>query len=207
LRSRQNCASPSNRSPCARFPFLPKETRQQVGGFPLVARPELGACYEDNPKCLRTGEAVSVPNRDLQNRIPALTLRPSNRRSISTIFPSKTIIAVPTAQTHLDEQHGNPAGDPSTAPRCGAQTRTGQKCRAPAMRNPKTGQSTRCRMHGGASTGPQTPEGRERCRKARWKHGHRSAAAVAERRRRAQAGRKVRAELRRLEELLRSLRG
>ena len=104
-------------------------------------------------------------------------------------------------------QHGNPAGDPSTAPRCGAQTRSGQKCRAPAMRNPKTGQSTRCRMHGGASTGPQTPEGLERCRKARWKHGHRSAAAVAERRRRAQAGRKVRAELSRLEELLRSLRG
>ena len=26
-------------------------------------------------------------------------------------------------------------------------------------------------MHGGASTGPRTPEGLERCRRARWKHG------------------------------------
>src|SRR5713101_5571962 len=34
-------------------------------------------------------------------------------------------------------QHGNPAGDPSTAPRCGAKTRSGKKCCAPAMRNPK----------------------------------------------------------------------
>jgi hypothetical protein len=29
----------------------------------------------------------------------------------------------------------------------------------------------RCRMHGGLSTGPGTPEGLERSRRARWKHG------------------------------------
>ena len=29
----------------------------------------------------------------------------------------------------------------------------------------------RCRMHGGASTGPRTAEGLERSRKARWKTG------------------------------------
>ena len=29
----------------------------------------------------------------------------------------------------------------------------------------------RCRMHGGASTGPRTPEGLERARRANWKHG------------------------------------
>ena len=67
--------------------------------------------------------------------------------------------------------HGNPGGDPSTAPRCGAKTRQGKKCRAPGIRNPRTGEYTRCRMHGGASTGPKTPEGIERCRKAGWKHG------------------------------------
>jgi hypothetical protein len=33
----------------------------------------------------------------------------------------------------------------------------------------------RCRMHGGKSTGPRTPEGLERARKARWIHGERSA--------------------------------
>ena len=29
----------------------------------------------------------------------------------------------------------------------------------------------RCRMHGGASTGPRTPEGLARSRRANWKHG------------------------------------
>jgi len=33
----------------------------------------------------------------------------------------------------------------------------------------------RRRMHGGRSTGPRTPEGLERARKARWIHGERSA--------------------------------
>jgi len=29
----------------------------------------------------------------------------------------------------------------------------------------------RCKFHGGLSTGPRTPEGLERSRRARWKHG------------------------------------
>jgi hypothetical protein len=41
----------------------------------------------------------------------------------------------------------------------------------------------RCRMHGGASTGPRTPEGLARCRRANWKHGARSAEGLASRRR------------------------
>src|SRR5882672_2559782 len=97
-------------------------------------------------------------------------------------------------------KHGNLAGDPTSAPRCGAKSRSGEKCHAPAMRNPKTGQYTRCRMHGGASTGPLTPEGLEHCRKARWKHGRRSAAAIVERKRRTAAGRQIQAEVRRLED-------
>jgi hypothetical protein len=46
-------------------------------------------------------------------------------------------------------------------------------------------------MHGGASTGPRTSAGLEKCRRTNWKHGRRSAAAIAERRR-------VRAEIREL---------
>jgi hypothetical protein len=42
----------------------------------------------------------------------------------------------------------------------------------------------RCRMHGGLSTGPKTPEGLERSRRARWKHGAYSEEAQRERRRR-----------------------
>src|SRR5947209_6820358 len=94
--------------------------------------------------------------------------------------------------------HGNPGGDPSTAPRCGAKTRSGATCKAPAMRSRKTGDYTRCRMHGGASTGPRTTEGLERCRRARWKDGHRSAAQEAERKRTAAEGRGIWAELRHL---------
>lgn len=52
----------------------------------------------------------------------------------------------------------------------------GTPCKAPAMRN------GRCRMHGGKSTGPRTPEGLERSRKANLKHGYYSAEAIAARR-------------------------
>jgi hypothetical protein len=38
-------------------------------------------------------------------------------------------------------------------------------------------------MHGGANTGPRTAEGLERSRRARWKHGQHSAAALAEQKR------------------------
>lgn len=50
-------------------------------------------------------------------------------------------------------KNGNPPGDVNAAPRCGAKTRRGAACQATAMRN------GRCRMHGGASTGPRTQEG------------------------------------------------
>lgn len=58
-------------------------------------------------------------------------------------------------------RHGNPPGDPASAPRCGAQTRRKTACQAPAMAN------GRCRMHGGKSTGPTTLAGLARIRAAR----------------------------------------
>jgi hypothetical protein len=51
-------------------------------------------------------------------------------------------------------------------------------------------------MHGGMSTGARTPEGIERCRTARWKHGRYSAASIAQRRAARQAIREIRALLR-----------
>ena len=71
-------------------------------------------------------------------------------------------------------RNGNRQGNPLNAPRCGAKTRSGQPCRAPAMAN------GRCRMHGGKSTGPRTPAGLERSRKANLKHGLYSAEYRAE---------------------------
>jgi hypothetical protein len=40
----------------------------------------------------------------------------------------------------------------------------------------------RCRMHGGPSTGPRTPEGKARIRALRQKHGRYSQQAIQERR-------------------------
>ncbi len=73
-------------------------------------------------------------------------------------------------------KYGNLPGDPRSAPRCSAKTRRGTRCQCPAMRN------GRCRLHGGLSTGPKTPEGIERIRRAVTKHGRYSRAATAERR-------------------------
>jgi hypothetical protein len=75
-------------------------------------------------------------------------------------------------------RNGNPPGSLENLPQCGAKTRRGTKCRCPAMRN------GRCRLHGGLSTGPKTPEGRARCAKAAWKHGRYSAETKALKRRR-----------------------
>jgi len=61
----------------------------------------------------------------------------------------------------------------SQLPKCGARTRAGGQCRAPAWRTIVTPSGLtarlgkplngRCRMHGGKSTGPRTPEGKARC--------------------------------------------
>ena|SRR5215203_2178048 len=67
-------------------------------------------------------------------------------------------------RAHLDLAHA--------APRCGARRkRDGKTCCQPAMPN------GRCRVHGGLSTGPRTPEGLERSRRSNWKHGYFSAEA------------------------------
>ncbi|TMJ86678.1 MAG: hypothetical protein E6G76_14115 [Alphaproteobacteria bacterium] len=54
----------------------------------------------------------------------------------------------------------------NAAPQCGARSkRTGKPCRASAMPN------GRCEGRGGKSTGPRTPEGLERSRRANWNTG------------------------------------
>ncbi|MBT3989075.1 MAG: hypothetical protein HOG95_00060 [Rhodospirillaceae bacterium] len=72
--------------------------------------------------------------------------------------------------------HGNKPGDPQTAPRCGAKTRRGTSCQAPAMRGKK-----RCRLHGGKSTGPKTVAGKVRSSQNAFKHGRRSIKAEEDR--------------------------
>lgn len=51
--------------------------------------------------------------------------------------------------------------------RCNAQSkRTGERCGSPAIKG-----KSKCRIHGGRSTGPRTAAGRARCAAARTIHG------------------------------------
>ncbi|MDA1023658.1 MAG: HGGxSTG domain-containing protein [Proteobacteria bacterium] len=50
--------------------------------------------------------------------------------------------------------------------RCLAKTRAGGKCQKAALKG-----KNRCRNHGGLSTGPKTPEGLTRMRRAKTSHG------------------------------------
>lgn len=78
------------------------------------------------------------------------------------------------------------AGGRITCLRCNAKSkRTGIQCRAPAAKG-----KTKCRFHGGASTGPKTQQGRQRCADAKTIHGNetrKARAACAESMRRLRA--------------------
>lgn len=76
--------------------------------------------------------------------------------------------------------YGNPPGKPAgreaeVLEGCTARSkRTGDQCRAPAMKG-----RTTCKTHGGKSTGPRTPEGKARAAAAKTKHGQDTNAARA----------------------------
>lgn len=78
------------------------------------------------------------------------------------------------------------AGGRITCVQCNANSkRTGIQCRAPASKG-----RTKCRFHGGDSTGPRTEQGRQRCAEARTIHGTETRKARTER---AEAMRRLRA--------------
>ena len=80
-------------------------------------------------------------------------------------------------------------------PICSAKTRSGGICQLKG--NPKNG---RCHLHGGASTGPRTAEGRSRIAAAQYKHGERrSRAFVAAQRARNAKGKAIKRELKSIE--------
>jgi hypothetical protein len=59
---------------------------------------------------------------------------------------------------------GVPVTPKPERPRCGAKTRAGGHCMAPAVWNARVDgpRNGRCRLHGGLSTGPRTEEGLRR---------------------------------------------
>ena len=77
---------------------------------------------------------------------------------------------------HL-EQYLQTLGGRVTCKRCQARSkRSGLQCCAPAIVDKNV-----CRFHGGKSTGPKTPEGRQRCAQSRWVHGDETSSVRLER--------------------------
>ncbi len=81
------------------------------------------------------------------------------------------------SKTLLLENKLKTLGGRITCLQCNARSkRTGVQCRAPAAKG-----KTKCRFHGGASTGPKTEQGRQRCAEAKTIHGNETRKARAER--------------------------
>lgn len=71
------------------------------------------------------------------------------------------------------------AGGKIRCRRCtGTSNHTKKQCKRPALKSSKT---SKCKFHGGASTGPKTQEGKERIRAAHWKHGNETQQAKSRR--------------------------
>ena len=86
------------------------------------------------------------------------------------------------------------AGGKITCLRCTAKAKGSQiQCRKPAIRG-----KTKCRTHGGASTGPRTHAGKDAIRQAHFKHGEQTLEAKA-------ARSAKNAEMRSLEDVLHAL--
>lgn len=148
-----------------------KAARTQRG----LSRRTLAERAEVHPDTVKYWEAKATvdlrgwgPKRLLQ----ALGIdRPSNdgltppRR---TAHASWGIFRTPTRARDgvLEKSGGFPGAAKSRSGQCGARTRKGTPCRAKALPG-----KMRCKYHGGMSTGPKTPEGRERISEAqrrRW---------------------------------------
>ena len=82
--------------------------------------------------------------------------------------------------------------------RCGAKTRRGTACQRPA--NKRNG---RCRLHGGASTGPRTKEGLAKIAAANTTTGQHTKAVIAKRKEDAKVAKRLRDRLRVIEQNLR----
>jgi hypothetical protein len=92
--------------------------------------------------------------------VPAITPSAAGHGLLRSFSPVPSSATLPLDRRGRLRNGARP-GDFLAAPRCGARTRCGAACRQPAMAN------GRCRLHGGLSTGPRTPEGRARCAQAR----------------------------------------
>ena len=78
--------------------------------------------------------------------------------------------------------------------RCGARTKSGGECQRPVVK--RTGH---CSRHGGKSTGPNKQAGRDKIAALHTKHGRLTKEKREAARKRAEVGRKVRAQIKEIE--------
>ena len=81
--------------------------------------------------------------------------------------------------------------------RCGAKTRSGGSCQRPAVKR-----SGKCNRHGGKSTGPRTQAGRDKIAALHTTHGRLTKEKREAARKRAEVGRKARAQIKEIETIL-----
>jgi len=81
--------------------------------------------------------------------------------------------------------------------RCGAKTRRGTECQRPAHKH-----NRRCSLHGGRSTGAKTADGLQVISEANLVHGRYTKDKLERQKRAAEVGRRVKAELKNIEQRL-----
>ena len=134
-----------------------------------LSRPALAAMAGLHPDSVKYWERKPMVN--LRGHAPDLILDAlgSGELSQKNVFPADTSLS-PWGNFHSIMRAGGGVlggtGISSPPKSCGARTRKGTPCRAKALPGKR-----RCKFHGGMSTGPKTPEGRERIAEAqrrRW---------------------------------------
>ena len=106
-----------------------------------------------------------------------------------------------TVAKHISEL-GRPTrfGPSWPGKRCLAKTRKGTPCQRPAFKH-----NGRCSLHGGLSTGAKTDNGLKKISNANLKHGKYTKDKLKAQRHAAEVGRRVLAELKRIEQYLTTL--
>jgi len=132
----------------------------------MVRRDPLQREREGHEAAAGSDGGLSLRSREMVGLNPTMTVR----RKAAAV-PTEPQDPVHRERVHGPLRNGNPRGNPNLAPRCGAKTRLGCPCKSPAMAN------GRCRMHGGASTGPKTAEGKARIAAASARRGNQEARA------------------------------
>ena len=109
---------------------------------------------------------IEALNRYRNNREPAVTVQnvsvgDGGKAIVGNVTQHASVIVSdkgPAASRRMSD-HARNTGPMLASPRCGAKTRAGETCRAPAVRGKR-----RCRMHGGAAESG-APRGNRNARK------------------------------------------